>query len=154
MGFCSCLYVSANVQLVQQQTLWACLCASFMPFASLFKLLPRQPVFSVGFRVIPPVTGLDTPLSSVISVFCVVPMDFQWLVSQLAPSQEPPHQLSVQGIEVWSAMTTVLHACPCHAGTWHGHKFNIQVSFVTVLFNHGFLLEQGECTATSRGNVE
>lgn len=49
MGFCGCLYVNANVQLVQQQTLQACLCASFMPFA-FFQTAPLLASVFCGVR--------------------------------------------------------------------------------------------------------
>lgn len=113
-------------------------------------------MFSVGIQTetYPPVTGLDAPLSSTLSIFCAVLTDFQGLVSQFTPSWETPHQLSVQKTKVWSAMATVLRPCPCRARTRHGQKFNVRVLFVTALFERGFLSEGQERTATSRENVE
>lgn len=97
MGYCICLYVDANVQLVQCQDTASLLVCLLYAFFFSFQTTPLSASVFCGIRreAYPP-TGLDTPLSLAFSIFRVVLTDFQWLVSQLTPSQETPHQLSVQ----------------------------------------------------------
>lgn len=68
MGYCSCIYVDANVQLAQRQTLQACHYASFMPFSFQTTPLLASVFCAIRREAYPSITGLDTPHSLALSI--------------------------------------------------------------------------------------